>query len=145
MNETQIPVYNPLINMGWTKDHSLIYFYNDTRRDKHLSLFQGYAFHDSTIAFRHICRPDDKQTAFKVVVPSIRALLCWDVFPKLTRKSNFPLLQLFIHPVSVRVDVLSCSSHVVHEYTDALLMLSSRLLSSSLLLKTAVSSAYFRC
>ena len=37
-----------------------------------------------------VCQPDDEQTNFKMLVPWIefwlfRAMLCWDIFPELTR------------------------------------------------------------
>lgn len=64
-------------------------------------------------------RPADRQTTLKMPVSwmefgLIRAMLCWDVFPKLTRFSdflaNFPPQQLLIYLVSEQVDVLSYRS-----------------------------------
>ena len=66
-----------------------------------------------------VCWPADRQTTLKMPVSwmefgLIRAMLSWDVFPKLTRYSdflaNFPPQQLLIYPISVQVNVLSYRS-----------------------------------
>lgn len=67
-----------------------------------------------------VCPLDDKQTTLKMLVSwmefgSIRAMLCWYIFPWLARLSDFlahfPPCQLHFFPVWVWIDVLLSKIH----------------------------------
>ena len=77
----------------WTQNKEVSLWLDSINRSEDAEITTSWC-KKSELVLCPVCRPDDKQTTFKMIVPwmefrSIRALLCWDILPWLTRKSDF--------------------------------------------------------